>query len=361
MEGLLKDISGVVVYLDDILIKGKRRTEHLGNLREVLKRLQEAGLRLQRNKCNFMQDSVEYLGHRIDRDGLHLTEEKVRAINNAPRPQGVSKLKAYLEMLTYYSKFLPDRATVLAPLTLFCKKEQFGNSQTLRTGLFKRLLTSSQMLVHYNSKLPLVVVCDASPFGLGAVLFHRCENGDELPIAFVSRSLSTAERKFAQIDRKGAAIVFAVSKSQRYIYGRHFELVSDHKPLMGLLGKGRNIPVTTSARIQRWALLLAGYQYIFKAGKSNLNADALSRVPLSELPQHECQSEAMIYVLEELEKLPVSAKQVAAWTTSYPVLSQVRTWVREGWPNRSSATVQSKESCMNCLRRMTVSSEEPGL
>ena len=86
MEGLLRDLPGVVVYLDDILITGTSQSDHLGNLREVLRRLHEAGLRLQRAKCKFMQNSVVYLGHRIDREGLHPTEEKVRAIHDAPRP-----------------------------------------------------------------------------------------------------------------------------------------------------------------------------------------------------------------------------------------------------------------------------------
>ena len=204
MEGL---------HLDDILITGTSQSDHLGNLREVLRRLHEAGLRLQRAKCKFMQNSVVYLGHRIDREGLHPTEEKVRAIHHAPRPQGVSELRAYLGMLTYYSKFLPDRATVLAPLHALLQNGtawEWSETQDKAFQESKMLLTSSRVLVHYNSKLPLVVACDTSPFGLGAVLSHRLENGDERPIAFASRTLSSAEKKYAQIDREGAAIVFAV-------------------------------------------------------------------------------------------------------------------------------------------------------
>ena len=257
----------------------------------------------------------------------------------------MSELRAYLGMLTYYSKFLLDRATVLAPLHALLQNGtawEWSETQDKAFQESKMLLTSSRVLVHYNSKLPLVVACDASPFGLGAVLSHRLENGDERPIAFASRTLSSVETKYAQIDREGAAIVFAVSRFHRYIYGRHFELVSDHKPLLGLLGEGRSIPATASARIQRWALLLAGYQYTFrhKAGKHHQNADALSRVPLPDLPQYECQPEAMIHVLDQLEKLPVTAQQIAVWTTSDPVLSQVRTWVREGWPNKVSEALQ---------------------
>ena len=100
--------------------------------------------------------------------------------------------------------------------------------------------------------------------------------------------------------------------------------------------------MTASARIQRWALLLAGYQYTFryKATKRHNNADALSRVPLPDLPHHTCQPETMLHVLEQLEKLPVTATQIAWWATNDPVLSQVRTWVRKGWPQKVAEDVR---------------------
>ena len=96
MAGSLKDLSGVVVYLDNILIIGKSQTEDMENLGEVLKRLRQTGLRLQLDKCQFIQDSVVYLRHQINKDGLYPTEEKVRAIRDAPIPRGVSELKSYL-------------------------------------------------------------------------------------------------------------------------------------------------------------------------------------------------------------------------------------------------------------------------
>ena len=160
MEGLLKDLSGVVVYLDDILITGKSQTEQMENLGNVLKRLRETGLRLQQDKCQFIQDSVVYLGHRIDKYGLHSTEEKVRAIRDAPILRGVSELKAYLGMLTYYSKFLHDRATVLAPLHALLRKGATWKWSEDKDKAFqesKRLLKSSRVLVHYNTKLPLLL------------------------------------------------------------------------------------------------------------------------------------------------------------------------------------------------------------
>ena len=111
METILAGITRVLVYLDDIFITGSSQEEHVSNLKEVLSRLQQAGLCLRKDKCKFMVSSVQYLGHIIDANGLHPAPDKLKAVKNAPNPQNVTELKAYLGLLTYYSKFLPNMAT----------------------------------------------------------------------------------------------------------------------------------------------------------------------------------------------------------------------------------------------------------
>jgi len=125
MDSLLQGIPGVVSYIDDILITGATEEEHLLTLDRVLERLETAGLRLNRDKCVFLAETVVFLGHKIDQHGLHPTEEKVRAVQAAPKPHNVAELKAFLGLLTYYGKFIPNLSTTLAPLyrllrTLFC-------------------------------------------------------------------------------------------------------------------------------------------------------------------------------------------------------------------------------------------------
>ena len=122
METLLQAIPGVVVYLDDILITGRNEQEHLSNLDKVLTNLEEAGLRLNKDKCRFMQAEVVYLGHVIDRTGLHPDKGRIQAITEAPTPQNVTELKAYLGLLSYYGKFLQNLSTVQAPLHRLLRK-----------------------------------------------------------------------------------------------------------------------------------------------------------------------------------------------------------------------------------------------
>ena len=174
IESLLQGIEGVVVYLDDILITGSTEEKHLKTLDEVLSCLDRAGLRVKRSKCEFMRESVTYLGHRIDANGLHPLPDRVRAIKEAPKPTSVTTLKAYLGMLTYYSKFLPKLSTLLYPLYCLLKKGvpwRWGTKQA--KAFTKKLLTSDRCLTHFDSSLKLTLACDASDYGLGAVLPTR--------------------------------------------------------------------------------------------------------------------------------------------------------------------------------------------
>ena len=151
MESLLQDIPSVIVYIDDILISGQSEEEHLQLLERVLDRLERAGLRLKREKCVLMAESVEYLGHRIDKNGLHPTKEKVQAVCDAPSSKNVSELKAYLVLLTYYSKFLPNLATLLAPLYQLLQSGTSWKWSSEEERAFensKKLLVSSQVLAH---------------------------------------------------------------------------------------------------------------------------------------------------------------------------------------------------------------------
>ena len=133
---------------------------------------------------------------------------------------------------------------------------------------------STNVLVHYSTELKLIMMVDASPVSVGAVLSHIMKDGSEKPIYFASRVYSKAERNYAQIEREG------VSKFHKYIYGREFTIIAGHKPLLGLFKEDRAIWPTGSARVQRWALVLASYHYqlVYKPGSKISNADGLSQL-----------------------------------------------------------------------------------
>ena len=318
------------------LITGATEAEHLNNLHDVLSRLEQAGMRVKKNKCAFLLPQVDYLGHRISHSGLHPTEEKVRAIVEAPVPHNVSQLKSFLGMLNYYSKFLSNLSTVLAPFYNLLQKNvvwQWGTAQQKAFSEAKKLLVSSKVLVHFDADKPLFLSCDASPYGVGAVLSHKLDDGLEHPVAYASRSLTPAERKYSQLDKEGLAIIFGVKRFHHYLLGRKFTIYSDHKPLQHLFGRLRAIPPMASARIQRWALTLSAYDYeiSYKPGKEQASADLLSRLPLPDCPKETPTPADTILLIESLQTSPTTFAHIRSWTSRNPLLSKVRKMLLQGW------------------------------
>ena len=195
----------------------------------------------------------------------------------------------------------------------------------------------STLLVHYNPELPLLIDCNGSPHGLeAAVLSHRFQ--DSVEICYTSHTLAQAETKYSQVEKEGLAVIFGLKRFHKYIYGRQFEINTDHKPLLGLFSERKYMSTMVSSRIQRWALTLGAYQYTlcYKPGKFNLNADALSHLPSSYKPNVIPEPPEMVLSLTRLEKLesPLNAQMISQETRHDPILSQVVQFVLKGWPTK---------------------------
>eukprot|EP00731_Ephydatia_muelleri_P006940 Em0003g1188a len=338
IETLLQGIPYTCAYFDDIVVTGKTDDEHLQNLQLVFQKLESVGLKLNKEKCVFMAPSIEYLGHQIDKDGLHPTDEKVTCIKQAPTPSTITELKAFMGLLNYYGKFIPNLATVLAPLYRLLQKDtkwNWGRDQQEAFKCAKELLQSSTLLVHYDPKRQLVLTCDASPFGVGAVLAHIMDDGSERPVGYASRSLSQAEKGYSQLDKEALAIVFGVTKFNSYLYGRPFTIYSDHKPLMYLFSEHKGIPTMASARVLRWAVTLSAYQYSirYKPGSEVCHADALSRLPIPS-SDTDCIPGSIIGLIDFMSSTPMSSELVKKHTQRDPVLSRVCQFVLKGWTEK---------------------------
>ncbi|KAG8194442.1 hypothetical protein JTE90_011051 [Oedothorax gibbosus] len=293
IDKILQGQSGASCYLDDLLVTGESEESRLKNLGDVLSRLREAGVKLHPNKCEFMKHSVEYLGHRIDKEGLHPVTSKLDAIEKAPSPKNVEELRSFIGLLTYYSKFLPNMATFLAPLYKLLEKNRKWEWKEDEE-------RSSSLLVHFDNNKEVELACDASPYGLGAVISHKTAEGDR-PIAFASRSLTKTENNYSHLEKEALALVFVVTRFRNYLLGRSFTLLTDHRPLPSILSENKPVPPVAAARIQRWALTLSAYAYKiqFRKGSSNGNADACSRLPLqTRVPS--TSSSASIAVLRDM-------------------------------------------------------------
>ena len=335
MDQILQGIPGVFCYLDDIIVTGRTMEDHLERVIAVLKKLEEYGLKANREKCKFLRSFVEYLGHVISAEGLHQSPKKVKAITEMPRPQEVTQLRAFLGMVQYYARFLPELATHLAPLHRLLQKDakwSWGAEEEASFSLVKEMLLQDKVLMHYDPDLPLVLATDSSSYGLGAVLSHRTREGEERPIAYASRSLSETEKKYSQIEKEALSLVWGVKKFQTYLEGRQFTLLTDHQPLKYIMDPGKAVPVTAAARIQRWCLFLGGFSYSieFRGTKQHANCDGLSRLPRPQAPADK-PDEVEMFHATVVEALPVTEKELRMQTRRDPVLSRVLELVQQGW------------------------------
>ena len=268
------------------------------------------GFRLKKSKCHLLQSSVEYLGFKVDADGLHKTAAKVEAILNTPQPIDAQQLRSFLGLVHYYRRFVPDLATITQPLNGLLQKNKKWDWSSDCSKAFSRLkeeLSSPRVLAHYDVSLSLKLSCDASAYGVGTVIAHIMPNKSERPVTYASRTLSPAERNYGQIEKKALGIIFGVTKFQKFLYGRKFTLVTDHKPLLTLLGPKSQIPPLAAARLQRWALILTAYNYDIQYCPSDKhgNADSLSRLPVP--CKHHCDmSPATLFNILQVNQLPVN-------------------------------------------------------
>lgn len=203
MEILLGRIPGVCVFLDDVLVTAEDDATHLERLHEVLTRMKDRRLRLVKKKCLFMQDKVDYLGHTVSGSGISTMSKKVQAVQEAPVPKNVSELRSFLGLVNYYGHFVPKLSTILKPLMLLLHEDVLWNWSPecdRRFQELKGILSRAPVLAHYDPELPLILSCDASPVGVGAVLAHVYPDKTERRIAYASRTLARAEENYAQLD-----------------------------------------------------------------------------------------------------------------------------------------------------------------
>ena len=347
MDKVFHALPGVCCFVDDILVAGRDEKEHRQRLIQVLDRIQEHGIKVKRSKCCFNETTVEYLGFRLDARGVHKTDDKIRAVQEAAAPTDVKKLQSFLGLVTFYGKFVKDLATLAQPLYALLSKDvkwNWTNKCQQAFDAVKREVTSNSFLAHFNEHLPVKLVCDASSVGLGAVLAHVDDDGRERPIAYASRLLNEAERGYSQIDKEALALIYGVKKYHMYLYGRkHFTLVTDHKPLLAIFGSKSGLPKLVAARLHRWAITLAAYNYEveYRSTRNMGNADALSRLPVDAAPDEEDMPQVLLI---ETHGTPLTAVKVAQATSKDPVLAKVREGVVAG-----KHTVEATVECQPYL------------
>ncbi|CAB0032149.1 unnamed protein product [Trichogramma brassicae] len=250
---------------------------HLEWLEKVLLRLTDAGLEINKDKCEFFCSCVKYLGYMLDHEGLHVDPDKVRPILDHPTPNNAKQLRRFLGIVGWYARFIEDVSSIKIPLLRLLRRDQpwrWGEEQRQAFDELKRALTVAPVLARPDFAKPFIIQCDASGIAIGAVLVQEDADGEH-PIVYLSRVLTAPERNYSTSEKECLAILWAIKKLRPYIEGYEFNVITDHSALQWL----RNLKDPTG-RLARWVLEMQQWNFrvIHRKGALIKVADALSRL-----------------------------------------------------------------------------------
>ena len=284
ITSLFSNLPGIENISDDIIVYGKTKEEHNRNLDRCLATLEENGLTINIDKCIFGVQQLEYYGFNISNKGIQPTVSKIEAVKSFKTPENSEEVRSFLGLINYLGRFIEHLASHTEPLRRLTVNDvpwrwTWGQTEQTCFDKLKDAVSSDKVMRHFKTHLPMKVITDASPVGLGAIFLQDQEhNNNYKPVCYISRSLSKVEQRYSQTEREALGVVWACEKLHLFLYGSKFIIETHHKPLIGLFGTDGN----RSARIDRWYLRLLQYNYELNhiPGSSN-PADALSRNPIT--------------------------------------------------------------------------------
>ena len=277
-----------LLYLDDIICHGSTFDQAMSRLEEVLERLRAANLKLGPNKCHLFQTSVTYLGHKVSKDGIATDPAKVEAVKDWPTPENVSDVRSWIGFTSYFRRFISGYSEIQKPLYALTEKTDTTFNWTPKCEeafkQMKKALTEAPVLAYPSRESTFILDCDASNYGMGAVLSQEDGDGIERPVAYFSKTLKKPERRYCVTRKELLALVSAVRHFHHYLYGRKFLIRTDHGALRWLMNFKN-----PKGQTARWIEVLGTYDYEIRhrPGRLHQNADGLSRRPCVECRQCE--------------------------------------------------------------------------
>lgn len=281
VPGHLRD--HVFVYIDDLLVVSADLETHFERLSQLADCLKSANLTINVTKSKFLMRSIRYLGHIVGGGCIKADPDRVRAIAEYPAPKTVRQVRSFLGMAGWYQRYIANFSSIASPITDLLKgKGQFSWTPEAQAAFdeLKGRLTSAPVLTHPDFSRPFTIQCDASITGVGGVLYQLDDDGNERPIAFMSKKLNAAQRNYSVTELECLAAVLSIKRFRGYIEGMPFKVITDHASLKWLMGQ-RDL----CGRLARWSLKLQGFDFSIehRRGSANVVPDALSRATVDEI------------------------------------------------------------------------------
>ena len=341
MDKIIEGIPGVAKSMDDFLVYGQTIEEHDARLERLLNRLAEHGVTLNREKCQFHQTQVTFLGHKISPQGIRPLQEKISALKNFPAPTNITELRRFIGMAQQMARFTPKLAETAAPLRdLLSTKNQWMWTEEHDRALenIKKIMSEPPILAHYEIHRPTKIRTDGSSLHGMSVIVYQQHETQWKPVDCASRFLTPAEKNYYPIELEMLAITWGVEKMRPYLQGLpEFFIQTDHKPLIPILNYKPLVEM--SPRIQAMRLRLLRYKFTAEhiPGKDLKDADCFSRAP-TELPTKEDEkwnkeiSEHVCSVIQTMPATDARIKEIVKKTKQDPQLHQLIGYITKGWP-----------------------------
>nr|GFC00165.1 putative reverse transcriptase domain-containing protein [Tanacetum cinerariifolium] len=262
----------MIVFIDDMLIYSKDEKEHEEHIKAILELLKKEELYAKFSKCEFWFPKIQFFGHVIDKQCIHVDPAKIESLKDWASPKSPTKIRQFLGLAGYYRRFIEGFSKIAKPMTKLTQKKvkfEWGDKQEEMFQLLKQKLCSAPILALPEGSEDFIVYCDASNKGLGAVLMQR-----EKVISYASRQLKNHEKNYTTHDLELGAVVFALKIWRHYLHGTKCTVFTDHKSLQHILDQKE-----LNMRQHRWLELLSDYdcEIHYHIRKANVVADALSR------------------------------------------------------------------------------------
>ena len=350
MSELLRDLDGVVCLMDNVLVHVKTVIEHDERLAKVLQIMQKVGMTLNKDKCQFSQKSIMFLGQLTDSSGIRPDPRKVKAIQTMPTPSNITELRRFLGMVNQLNKFTPNLADKTKPLRdLLVKNNQWvwGEAQQTSFEEVKHILTSTPVLALFNPRAETVLSADASSYGLDAVLMQKQLQRELKPIAYISRSMTITEQRYAQLEKESLAFTWACERFVDYLVGLKFHIHTDHKPLIPLFSTKNleELPV----RVQRYHLRIMRFNFTIShvPGKQLVIADMLSRAPTESpnVDDYKLEQESQGFVNAVVQSIPATEQclqQIKKSQQQDAACKQVTQYCQSSLPDKTALSQEDQ-------------------
>ena len=348
IENVCSGLEGIIAWQDDLLVYAENDDQLKSRCSKLLERLNKRNVAINWEKTVRYMKTIKFIGHVISADGIKPDSQLVEKVRNVSVPKTKKEVESFIGLVNFYGTKIKNFASICEPINRLRKNGvpfYWGKEQQQAFEKLKEILATDPVVKPFSLSKELTITCDASEKSIGAIISQEGH-----PIMYISRLLTKAEQNYAVTEREALAIVWAVKRAEKFLLGKRFTIKTDHRALQYLFKPEKSLPKHTSARIQRWAIVMMGYDYDIEyvSGSNIPHVDAFSRLNFSD-HSSECFHTNVTEGIHWNEDIGISWKELADETLRDRVLKNICERIKnDNWRDTTPAEFWYKKN-RNCL------------